>query len=202
MKMRARRLISYFVLLFLPVLAMASSVKRVDISEVTTNAQLVFEGRVIGKRVEHRPGSRAVHTWVKFEILDLIKGQYDQPVIELSFLGGTVGDLSVTVSDMRIPAMGEHGIYFVENHRKSLVNPLYGWDQGHFLVAFDKALGRQAVTTSGGRPVFGMELTPVARTTSELSKGVALGIRTEPEAAGTTPLLPGAFKALLREAVR
>ncbi|WP_293647997.1 hypothetical protein [Thiolapillus sp.] len=202
MKILARRLIPYFILLFLPLLASASSVRRVDMAEVAGSAQLVFEGRVIAKHIEHTPGSRAIHTWVKFEILDLIKGQYDQPSIELSFLGGTAGDLSVTVSDMQIPAMGEHGIYFVEDISRPLVNPLYGWDQGHFLVQFDKDLRRQTVSTLGGQPVFGLDLGSLEKSRQELSKGIARGVLTEPQASRAGPLDPGDFKALLRGVVQ
>jgi len=202
MKILARRFIPYVILLFLPVLACASSIERVDMAELTGNARLVFEGRVIAKRIEHTPGSRAIHTWVTFEILDLIKGQYDQPSIELSFLGGTAGDLSVTVSDMQIPAMGEHGIYFVEDISKPLVNPLYGWDQGHFLVQFDKDLRRQTVSTLGGQPVFNLDLGSIEKSRQELSKGVARGVLTEPQVLRAEPLQPGDFKALLRGAVQ
>ena len=202
MKILTRHFIPYFLLLFLPAMVCASSVKRVDMAELTGNAQLVFEGRVIGKRIEHTPGSRAIHTWVKFEILDLIKGGYDQPSVELSFLGGTAGDLSVTVSDMQIPAMGEHGIYFVEDISKPLVNPLYGWDQGHFLVRFEQNLRRQMVTTLNGQPVFDLDVKPSGKTLQELSQGVARGVLTDPRRAQAGPLEPGDFKALLRGAIK
>lgn len=184
--------------LLLPVVASASSVMRVDMAEMNGGAQLVFEGRVVGTRVEHQPGTRAIHTWVRFEVLDVIKGQYDQPALELSFLGGTAGQYTVKVSDMQIPKMGEHGIYFVEDLDKPMVNPLYGWAQGHFLIKYDRKQQQQIITTLKGEPVFDIKGGAVSPHTREISRGIARGVFTTPRAAQDNPLAPDQFKVILR----
>ncbi|HID44444.1 MAG TPA: hypothetical protein EYP34_01645 [Chromatiaceae bacterium] len=202
MKIPGRRYLLSLFLLILPSLVFASSIKRADMAEIIDEAQLVFEGRVVGKRVEHVPGTRSVHTWVRFEILDLIKGPYEQRFLELSFLGGSAGDLRVEVSDMHIPEMGEQGVYFVEDTGRPLVNPLVGWAQGHFLVQYDKKLQRQMITTLDGKPVFDLESGPMKTRKPEISRGIARGVFTEPQASRAEPLDPARFKALLRGGVQ
>lgn len=188
----------FIVLVMASVQVSASTVKRTDMAEIADGAQLIFEGRVVGKRIQHQPSSRTIHTWVRFEILDLIKGQHDQPFVELSFLGGSTGELRVEVSDMEIPKMGEQGIYFVEDIDRPMVNPLYGWAQGHFLVQYDRNLKRQKITTLDGRQVFDLDARPVKATTQEISHGIARGVLTRPQSRQDAPLEPEQFKAIVR----
>ncbi len=185
------------VLCLIPGLLLASSIKRADMGEITRDAQLVFEGRVIGTRVEQAPGERSIHTWVRFEVLDVVKGSYDKPVIELSFLGGTRGDLTVRVSDMQMPRMGEHGIYFVEDTQRRLVNPLVGWSQGHFLVNYDSKLQRQTITTLSGKVVRDIDTGARRSSLAELSQGIAYGVITDDQPKPQS-IDPAGFKSLIR----
>lgn len=198
MKICSRYWLCCLILFMLPVAASASSVMRMALADIQGGAALVFEGRVIGTRIEHQSWARAIHTWVKFEVLDVIKGQYDQPTLELSFLGGTAGQYAVKVSDMQIPKLGEHGIYFVEDINRPMVNPLYGWDQGHFLIQYDRKHQQQTITTLKGEPVFDVEAGAMSSQTQEISQGVARGVYTTPRAAHDNPLEPNRFKAILR----
>jgi len=182
--------------------AIGSSIEQVDFTQLNNGAELIFEGRIIGIRTDTEGSTRSVHTWVKFEILDLIKGHYDQPTIELSFLGGTADGRTVHVSDMQIPTMGEHGVYFVENVNRRMVNPLYGWAQGHFLVKYDRALKRQVVTTLNGKPVYGIDINVRQSTTRALSQGVAKGVVVDSDARQThAPMDVADFKVYIRGVV-
>jgi len=131
----------------------AASVLEVTMDEMLQQSQFIFEGRVIA--VESRENDRKrIHTYVTFEILDVIKGEYQSNIITLRFLGGTVGDVTLSVSDMQLPRQGEQGIYFVESLERTQVHPLYGWSQGHFTVVRD-ASGIARVLTNRGLPVTG-----------------------------------------------
>lgn len=192
-----RTLIGGLLLMLIPLLAPASTLIQTDMAEMTADAQLIFEGRVIGTRVVGHPGSRALRTVVTFEILDLIKGEYPQSQLDLSFTGGSRGDLQVRVSDMQIPRMGEEGIYFVEDINKRLVNPLYGWHQGHFLLQWGRQGQRRQVTTLNGQPVFGLQRGRQA-IAAGISRGPALGVVVEPEQRADLPMNPADFKAAVR----
>ena len=174
----------------------ASSIKSASISEVANNSALIFEGRVIASRVVQQPGSKAVHTLITFEVLDVLKGEHARPVIELSFLGGSVGEITMHVTDLHRPVMGERGIYFVENPERTQVNPFYGWDQGHFKLKYLPDLGKMAVTTRAGKAVYGLE-SKRGPEISALSHGVAQGVYTS-AAAADAPLAPAEFKQQIR----
>lgn len=183
----------------------AASVRQVNIDEMLEQCQFVFEGNVVS--VEARENSqKRIHTYVTFEIRDVIKGDYPSDSITLSFLGGTVGDVTMAVSDMKFPQIDEHGIYFVESLSKAQVHPLYGWSQGHFLVEADDS-GLDRVMTNSREPVTGLEGGgAVEQMKSEPlqgpSKGVASGLtlaQTKKEIRGLTA---DEFKTALHERMR
>ena len=167
------------VLLLMPIsFGHASSVREVSMNEMLQQSQFVFEGTVTA--IEARQNSqKRIHTYVTFEITDIIKGEYSGNIITLRFLGGTVDDVTMVVSDMQLPQEGEHGIYFVESLERFQVNPLYGWSQGHFIVERD-GTGSERVMTNRGLPVTGVmdymsdePATPGKERIQDLSKGVS-----------------------------
>lgn len=191
-----------FMSLFLMMLAVASSassVRHIDVGELTATAELVFEGRVLEKRVLHRKGSRTVRTQVTFEVLEVLKGDDPGERLTLSFLGGRTSDLVLEVSDLRMPRVGEHGIYFVESLERPLVNPLVGWHQGHYLIESQRGRSRPVVKTLQGRPVFDLlqglaEPEPSSFVSRE---GGARGVILEAGAGHPQPLTPLEFKQRL-----
>ncbi len=60
-------------------------------SEVVSGAELIFEGRVEAVEVRQQPGEM-IKTWVRFAVVDVLKGDFADDEIELSFLGGRLGD--------------------------------------------------------------------------------------------------------------
>jgi len=85
----------------------ATSVREVTINEMLQQSQFVLEGTVTA--IEARENSQErIHSYVTFEITDIIKGEYHRNIITLRFLGGTVDDITLVVSDMRLPQEGEH----------------------------------------------------------------------------------------------
>ncbi len=179
----------FLILLCIPYLpvepAAASSVRQVSVGEMLKGSEFVFEGVVVA--TEAYGASGRIYTAVTFEILRSIQGAHSGRNIVLTFLGGTVGDLSFRISDMRMPVIGERGIYFVESLQRRQVHPLYGWHQGHFLIARGPD-GREVVTTVDGFPITQVD-SPVAPQSTLPSEGPALGIRASrsKDAQGMTP---------------
>jgi hypothetical protein len=166
-------------------------------------SQFVFEGTVTA--IEARENSqKRIHTYVTFEIKDIIKGEYHSNIITLSFLGGTVGDVTMAVSDMRLPQEGEHGIYFVESLERLQVNPLYGWSQGHFIVERD-VTGSERIMTNRRLPITAVmdkmqdaQMTPGKEPIQALSKGVVRDLVVAQDKKGLTV---DEFKRVLHERI-
>ena len=182
--------------------AQASTVLRMDFGEVVESAELVFEGRVTALQAQ-RIADGSIHTFVTFQINEIIKGEFASDTIELRFLGGQVGTRGLQVGDMRMPEMGETGIYFVETLRDFQVNPLVGWAQGHFLIE-EIGNGDSVVTTTSHVPVVAVKGADVASMTlseAEFSKGVAKGVSVRRGFASnaTRGLSKDQFKASVRE---
>lgn len=181
-----------------------ASVLNITMDEMLTASELVFEGRVLSV-ASKQTGPKRIHTFVTCEIKDIIKGEYPEPTITLRFLGGTVGDLTMTVSDTQVPRDGERGIYFVESLDTNLIHPLYGWSQGHFTVAPDDT-GTDRMMTSKKQPVTGLffdsENEPQihkTRTVKALSTGVAAGVTVEHNQEEIQGMSLKEFKQALRE---
>lgn len=182
----------------------ASTVLQMSFGEVVEGSQLVFEGRVIASE-SRRTGQGSIHTFVTFQISEIVKGVFDADTIELGFLGGQVGTSALQVSDMQTPQLGETGIYFVENLRSLQVNPLVGWAQGHFLIE-DMGNGASVVTTAGHEPILSIEVGAQAANTraqADFSAGVAKGVSVRRGFASNASrgLSAGQFKASIREIV-
>ena len=167
---RIMKYLYFFILLFaLPI--QAATILRIGTAELVNKSEIVFEGKVIETRSEmNKQGG--IYTFVKFEVRDVIVGNKNvDEQLELRFTGGIVDDVALDVG-VRIPKDGESGVYFVERVRVGLINPLLGWDQGHFTIRDD---GK--VIAGNFQPVVDIKNRNY-RTSPTISQGVAEGIIT------------------------
>jgi len=206
-KINRLKVIPVFIVMFLFLLPIsyldAASVRAVSMDELLQQSQVVFEGTVTGIVAKENDQKR-IHTYVTFNISEIIKGEYADNVITLRFLGGTVGDNSMSVSDQRIPQVGEQGIYFVESLESFQINPFYGWSQGHFILQRDLS-GAQRVMTNRGLPVRGVidnkqsnKTAPEEVSAQPLSNGVATSIMVDMEKNVENGMTADDFKTILR----
>ena len=153
----------------------ASTVLRVDIDYMLSDAELIFEGEVIARQSHWNKNKTSIYTEVLFQIDDVVKGEHDADTLTLRFGGGTVDDMTLSIASLRYPEVGEKGIYFVESKSRFLVNPLIGWSQGHFLIKPDID-GEARVMTDANIPV--MRLDPSQKSDPKIpfSEGVANGV--------------------------
>ena len=179
----------------------ASTVIRVSIQEMVATSEFVFEGTVIGQEVVRPDGSSNIFTRVTFAVSDVLKGDYDVSTVSLYFMGGTIGPLTLSISDMQIPNNGERGIYFVESIAKRQVHPLYGWNQGRFLILNDRA-GNPRVHTAQGKPIrsVGETATPTVADVLDGAVAAAIGVKVAADRDGVgSGLTPDAFKQRIRD---
>ncbi len=173
----------------------ATSVREVSLQEMLAQAEFIFEGEVIRVAVQQTPDHRPF-TRISFRVLEVIKGCFEHPTITLDFLGGKSGGKHLAVTDMEYPALGEHGIYFVESLSRRQVHPLYGWSQGHFVTYADES-GRLRIQTAAGQPVTRLEFEPAAGL-PRISRGIAKGVLTRRDALANEALPLEDFKQQLR----
>lgn len=175
----------------------ATTVAQLSFDEVIATAELVFEGRVIA--VEAREtGPRSIHTFVEFEVLDILKGDFTGSTIELSYLGGRVGNREMQISEMQVPETGETGIYFVESLHAPLLHPLVGWSQGHYLIEQDSN-GRAHVQSADHQPIRAVSIAPFAAALTLDGGGVANGVLIQSIADESSAMSADGFKALVRD---
>jgi len=204
--MQFRRLATSFMLvLACSWQAHGSTVLEMSFQDVLGHAELVFEGHVTDVQ-SRREDDGMIHTFVRFDVLDVLKGDYAGATLELRFLGGTVGTARLDVTDMLVPQVAERGIYFVESLAAPQVNPLVGWSQGHFLIE-PQAGGEQGVLTANHEPVLAVDAVdaaPVTAAMNTFSKGVAKGVVVQESLtaqAASRPLTVEEFKRSVRALV-
>jgi hypothetical protein len=183
-------------LALIPASAAASSVAQVAFDDMVRASELIFEGSVIDKRSE-MDARGMIYTYVTFQVQDVLKGKTADSQIVLRYQGGRVGNETLHVSDVVTPNLGEKGIYFVESVNRRLVHPLYGWDQGHFLVMASQTDRTERVFSRTMKPVVGVQQTPGKPT--GLSNGVATGLTVADPARRNEALMVSDFRQKVRE---
>lgn len=178
-------------------LSVASSIKQLDIDELLLGSELVFEGTVISKRAHWNATKTDILTDITFEVNDVIVGSFEGSTLTLVFVGGTVDGVKVDIQGSEMPAQDEQGVYFVESTSKSLVNPLLGWAQGHFVMQADES-GAMRMMTQNKMAVMSVQTEQLKE--SYISKGVVTGVMTESvtEARSNNAMLVDDFKSALK----
>jgi len=165
-----------FCIVLFPSLSIATTIWAVTFEELLQHAEFVFEGRAVAVESVMPPDSRLPCTCVLFEISEVLKGSHSDDTVDLCFLGGISGEYTVHVANMQYPKLDEKGIYFVKSLAHQYANPLYGWEQGHFLIETDPYTSIEYVVTAKGQPVTGIALEEAPP--HVLSTGVAIGVKT------------------------
>jgi hypothetical protein len=190
--------------------ANASTVQQVTMEEMAEKSAVVFEGTVIAVTA-HRDDRGSIVTDVLFDVTDVIKGKVTGTQLKLVFLGGTFEGKTMLITDTHYPALGEKGIYFVESVDIPMVNPLFGWDQGRFLLKEDQ-LGEERVLTADKKPVESLDEvqpeTTMQNKSNEkvkgnltLSTGVAKGVSLKQESSIRVGISKDQFKEEVRSLV-
>jgi len=157
----------------IPLPANAATIALIGTEELILQSELVFEGTVISSRTELNQFGR-IYTFLEFQVHDVLIGEFDPSnTLELRFTGGNALGSQLDLG-VRFPEIDEHGIYFVEKIAPGLINPLLGWEQGHFVVN-----ASENVVAANAREVRAVEWTS-QRGIAQISAGVANGIETAP----------------------
>ena len=182
----------------------ATSVRQLTFAELCDHSDLVIEGRVVAAEAREDGLGGGIGTYIRIEVLDRLKGPDVGAELELRFAGGTVAGHSLTISDLRIPEVGEVGIYFVESLRERHINPLVGWSQGHFLELVDEQTGLPRVFTPDKRAVLGVGSSASSLPQRQILSGDGTALEVQVAAArGPSQAAMSAidFKTLVRQGI-
>src|SRR5688572_16611277 len=133
----------------------ATSVVPPSFPELVGEADAIYRGRVSAiqaKRVELPNGEGSViKTFVTLVVERVLKGP-EREEVTLEFLGGTVGDESITVSGMPKFNLGAKEIVFVQKNGQQFC-PLVGLMHGRYRVLRDEATAREHIARDNGVPL-------------------------------------------------
>ena len=122
--------------------------------ELLAEAATIVRAEVVDVRSDwrdRRPGSGPIVTFVTVRVQQTLKGGSSTQML-LEFLGGTVGDSTLTVAEMPQFRVGDRDILFINDAGRP-VSPIVGFFVGRFPIRVDAFTGREFVTTFDGRPL-------------------------------------------------
>jgi hypothetical protein len=133
------------------VAARATIVVPTTFGEIVSRAEVIVSGEVLSRRCEWTgTGSeRCIVTVVTMQVNGVYKGT-PPVVLELQFLGGTVGGTTLEVPGVPQFKIGEKSILFVEKNRKTFC-PLAGVYHGKLTIERDPQTGREILVRHNRR---------------------------------------------------
>ena len=139
--------------LFATALARATSVEPPEFPALVSGADAIYRGRVtaVESRRIDRPGRPLIRTYVTFAVERTLKGA-EQAEVVLDFLGGTVGDLTLEVSDLPVFTVGDHNIVFVQGNGRQFC-PLVAVMHGRYRIEHDATANRDIITRENHLPL-------------------------------------------------
>jgi hypothetical protein len=156
------------VCLLFPVLSTvttATTVERLTLEDMVTRSQGIVQGTVRGSRSYWSPNGKWILTSTTIEVTESIKGQTTRSV-EVTTVGGQVGDSVLYVGGMPAFTPGESTIIFVERSNGYLT--VMGLAQGKFTVANGLVANSLSdLTLPDGKPIRSLRM-PVQTFKSEI----------------------------------
>jgi hypothetical protein len=152
--------------------------------ELVSQAATIFRGEVVDRRSEWETtaAGRSIVTIVTFDVIQVLKGSPTTPT-QLTFLGGTVGDVTMQVAKIPEFRLGDRDVLFVSGDLHA-ASPIVGFAYGRFRVVHDPVSGADVVRTHDGRPM---------ASTENAAAGLRLTPRTVP------PMEVREFEAIVRQ---
>ena len=115
----------------------ATTVQRFTLEEMTARSQTIVHGVVRGARSYWSPDRKLILTDTTLEVAESLKGQ-NARTIEVTTVGGQIGDAVLHVSGMPAFRPGENAIVFIERSGGYLT--VVGLGQGKFSIVGGDAM--------------------------------------------------------------
>jgi hypothetical protein len=139
----------------------ATTLARMNLSELTTSAEIIVRGRCIRTEVRQevyadaRGEGRAIWTFATFDVLETLKGAVIAQQIKVRLPGGQIGHIRETVEGVPQFFAGDEAVLFLERTSAGDYG-ITGWVQGSFRVHRSAAADSEPSVTqdSSGFGVF------------------------------------------------
>jgi len=118
-------------ILFTAVFAYATTVQRLGLEDLAKKAHTIVVGRVTNSRTYWSPNGKVILTNYTFQVDESIKGQAGRNV-EITTIGGRIGEVELRVSGMPSFQTGENAVVFLE--QSAGYQTVLGLGQGKFTV--------------------------------------------------------------------
>lgn len=112
--------------------AYATTVQRLGLEDLVKRAHTIVVGRVTNSRTYWTPDRKLILTNYTIQVDESMKGATSK-TMEVTTIGGKVGDVELHVSGMPSFQQGESAVVFIEQSRGYQV--VLGLEQGKFTVA-------------------------------------------------------------------
>jgi len=112
----------------------AGTVRAMNLEQMTVRADMIFTGRVLGKRAEWNAERTRIYTYVTFEVETYLKGGSEARVATIRLLGGQVGRYLAHVPGTPRFSLGEEVLLFCAGQQARIPSVL-GLSLGKFTIA-------------------------------------------------------------------
>ncbi len=112
----------------------AGTVRAMNLEQMTDRADMIFTGRVVGKRAEWNAERTRIYTYVTFEVETYLKGGSEARVATVRLLGGRVGRYLAHLPGTPQFGIGEEVLLFCAG-QKARVPSVLGLSLGKFTIA-------------------------------------------------------------------
>ncbi|MBV8899329.1 MAG: hypothetical protein JOY92_04360 [Verrucomicrobia bacterium] len=138
--------------------AHGSSALPLNLRQIIQSAGIIADATVqsVNSYWATPSGAQTLRTKVTFQVNQAVKGSPGS-TFTLEFLGGKVGEQSLTVEGVPQFQPGERYIIFSESPAKAVVCPILGLDQGALRVIHDQESNVDRVFRHWGQPVNAQE---------------------------------------------
>ena len=128
---KTRMVLVLTVILSVSALTHATTVERLNLDSLVKKSNRIVIGKVRNSRTYWSSNGKLILTNYTIDVQETIKGQA-APTVELTTIGGTIGDLTLHVAGMPVFAKDESAVVFVEN--TGIYSTVVGMGQGKFSV--------------------------------------------------------------------
>src|SRR5204862_4379570 len=124
---KPRILLVLMLVFFISNAATATTVERLNLDGLVKKASRIVIGKVRNSRTYWSSNGKLILTNYTIDVQETIKGQ-PAPAIQVTTIGGTIGDLTLHVTGMPIFAKDENAVVFVE--KSGVYSTVVGLAQG------------------------------------------------------------------------